>query len=108
MGRKEPHSTDQEEAERERESQPEDASVDQTLLLLHSKSSLRETEKLQDLLMLQDQEDLDQRESAASDKPSPLERRMTQLNMLLEEKSKLERRPDTSHQTFKDSSQPPD
>merc|ERR1712170_289492 len=53
----------------------------------------------QDSLMLQDQENLDQRESAALDKLSLSERRMTQLNMLLEERSRLARRPDTSHQT---------
>ena len=82
--------------------------MDQILLLLHSRFSLRETERLPDLLMPQDQEDSDQRESAVLEQLSPLERRMTQLDMLSEEKSRLERRPDTSHQTSRDSSPPPD
>jgi len=81
-------STDQEELEKERENQPEDAFVDQTSQLLLLKFSLRVTKTLKDLLIPRDQEDSDQRKSVPSERLSSLERRMMYENTLYTDKSK--------------------
>ena len=78
------------------------------MLSLPSRYSSRVRVKSLDLPTPTDQEDSDQRESAALDKLSPSERRITQPSMLSEEKSKLVRRLDSSHQRFRDSSPTPD
>jgi len=67
---------DQEEQEKERESLLEDAFADQILQLLLSKCWSKVMLMSQDLLILKDQEDSDQRKSVLSEEHSHLERRM--------------------------------
>jgi len=106
------HFTGQEGLVRERGSQSEDASVDQTSLPSSLGSSRRVQERSRVSPMPRDQEDSDQREPTESEPPSPSESRMTQGNVLSEEpsprlltqKKKLKRKLSISHPRFRDSS----